>query len=846
MIQNNPNNPFVEKPGVSIEHPRPEHRSIGKTLSHLFHKIVNRLNRSSTEIPRGWQFRGEQFPSFPTEKMTLALKFEAQLENPHVKERFLSGMRGDINCLMSLLKDFQEGNPELGIPQNLEFAKPLEELIQSKFIILVNNPNLKERFLRGMQGDIELLKGLQKDFQEGNPGYGIEKDPELANLLNAYIESHEPKKSEVAPDPLILAEAKGYKAVIELGKEYLKSSPPDQEKANDCFLKAEKMFMDQYPSTARSRKPLPLRFNPEKREIAVELIEKYNAKHGTRFPVDFSMTQDLQQELQKLMRLQDSISADEGFTSERMGEIQEIFACLGVPERIKIPYDPAVDVDFQDQTTFFHMIGIEKPLCKEDHYVWDQVGKITVERENLPYIAKMLSVLSGVESLTIHFDCTPTQEVFDALSNLPNLRQLTVSSNIPLTLPDNLSEKCNALPQTEKIVREGEKHYLDGPMGKINFGTFITNFKKLLERNFDKSKFIAVFRGMKSMSILHTLNAITPSQLREHNINPLAAFGRLVLTKVGHVFTLNNEVLVTDGKEALKTTGAFTTDMYAQAVCSVDDFFESDFGSETLSREDQSWVKEGLLDGLKNMPDHATKADAARLHQRYMEGKPLVIPTGWRGHALNVVIQGDLLIITNRGQRREGEAGVEGPNMRIFTIKDPSKIDEAAIMKLLDNSNKDLVKERLAFFGQGIIDELGLEPLHEIEKSEQKVGNCTYANNKAAFQALLFIQEYRKHGDIAKAESASSTVYERWSMYDRFNTVHELSRFLELTPIESFNKDSINELVADMTKKLDKRLRVMFNRYPELKTDPEFQQMVKEAYKKIAAIKKQIRDYQPL
>ena len=51
-----------------------------------------------------------------------------------------------------------------------------------------------------------------------------------------------------------------------------------------------------------------------------------------------------------------------------------------------------------------------------------------------------------------------------------------------------------------------------------------------------------------------------------------------------------------------------------------------------------------------------------------------------------------------------------------------------------------------------------------------------------------------------------------------------------------------NQLIT-MTKE-ERRIK-FFGEHPELKEDPEFQKKAKEAYKRIAEMKKKIRAYQP-
>lgn len=172
-------------------------------------------------------------------------------------------------------------------------------------------------------------------------------------------------------------------------------------------------------------------------------------------------------------------------------------------------------------------------------------------------------------------------------------------------------------------------------------------------------------------------------------------------------------------------------------------------------------IRSTFLQSANPMPD------SSRLLELYRSGKAINLNTGYYhqemgvGHAMNVVIKGDQLIICNRGDRR-----LDLPTMLFIKI-DPDKIDEKIIQLILKSSigksadSQDfIIYDLLPKLVEVRLDGGALRSYQEqkeaiqkvLKSKEQKVGNCSCASQKAAFKALAFILEYEKLEDLPQIE----------------------------------------------------------------------------------------------
>lgn len=138
------------------------------------------------------------------------------------------------------------------------------------------------------------------------------------------------------------------------------------------------------------------------------------------------------------------------------------------------------------------------------------------------------------------------------------------------------------------------------------------------------------------------------------------------------------------------------------------------------------------------------------LSDKINNGELVTFSTGWRGHAVTITIKGDLLAYSNRGQVLDQKSA---PGIHIYKIGNKEGITEDFLQKLLDAdaidstlSHEEIIKEKQILLEakpeQGkttLKGELQLEFVGRISNKPQKVGNCSWASAKCAFQAGLVL-----------------------------------------------------------------------------------------------------------
>jgi len=119
------------------------------------------------------------------------------------------------------------------------------------------------------------------------------------------------------------------------------------------------------------------------------------------------------------------------------------------------------------------------------------------------------------------------------------------------------------------------------------------------------------------------------------------------------------------------------------------------------------------------------------LSEHYHTGNLTFLSSGWHGHSLSLALYGNYLTITNRGEDQlDSNQGTQ-----IYKIKDPKKITPE-IMKKLSHANNQTSDNFYDTLSEVV--ELD-EPVLNLPTKSQEHKNCTYANAKAALEAMLVL-----------------------------------------------------------------------------------------------------------
>lgn len=116
------------------------------------------------------------------------------------------------------------------------------------------------------------------------------------------------------------------------------------------------------------------------------------------------------------------------------------------------------------------------------------------------------------------------------------------------------------------------------------------------------------------------------------------------------------------------------------------------------------------------------------------QGDLVIIPSGWDGHSITFVIQGDTLYRCNRGHMSDGIHGIEE-----FLITKPNSLTVDVLDRMIEaDGNHNYLQNQL-------IDVLGLHKIGEIENPTQIIGNCVWTSLEAGIEAS-FVASFMNYG----------------------------------------------------------------------------------------------------
>ena len=248
-----------------------------------------------------------------------------------------------------------------------------------------------------------------------------------------------------------------------------------------------------------------------------------------------------------------------------------------------------------------------------------------------------------------------------------------------------------------------------------------------------------------------------------------------IISRIGHEWGM--EATVKIGNQLIATTESYTIYSHAHVASSVDSYFET--RPPIVASKLPEKIQQSMLENLKNSINYSygslAKAQSALID--YQAGKAITLGTGWHKHSVEVTVQGDYLVYTNRGEKDQL------PNkMTIYKIKDPSKVDQGFFERIMLNNRKtrlDLRSSQIQFFEKNMVGILGLEEINTVPKADQKVGNCSFANAKGGFHALLILHFLNQEGFVPllmtpnnqqkwdNALNSAIQIFKDWEFYNR-------------------------------------------------------------------------------
>jgi hypothetical protein len=235
--------------------------------------------------------------------------------------------------------------------------------------------------------------------------------------------------------------------------------------------------------------------------------------------------------------------------------------------------------------------------------------------------------------------------------------------------------------------------------------------------------------------------------------------------------------------------------------------------------------------------------------REYRKGSPVLINSGYSGgasgHSVVLVLQGEHLMICNRGNR-----DLKFSSMTYHQI-DPAKVDEALIEFLSQSKGVASVDAQNLLIYEFLPTLLEKQPKDEelkglieehVKTKDQVVGNCSCASPKAAFKALAFFHHFNRLSDrpigdrvkdaslMANLDAKKMSIALRKKMEEQIQhdpsskEIYDISRVKTLKMQLKYTTHTFEEL-EKLTKEFSEFVSTST---PEtLKTLPEFDKLVR-------------------
>lgn len=159
----------------------------------------------------------------------------------------------------------------------------------------------------------------------------------------------------------------------------------------------------------------------------------------------------------------------------------------------------------------------------------------------------------------------------------------------------------------------------------------------------------------------------------------------------------------------------------------------------------------------------------------YQQGKTILLPTGWEGHAVNIILdpQTEYFIVANAGNRY-----VElGAGAHVYQMHSPDQLTPDLIYEILNNEDQANLEYAIKY-------QLALDEVALLEHPEQQYGNCAWYSHKPSIESLLYLHYLHEGYDEVASKSLAHVQYTQWDTYE---STHCLENYFDHNPALSIN-----------------------------------------------------------
>jgi hypothetical protein len=198
----------------------------------------------------------------------------------------------------------------------------------------------------------------------------------------------------------------------------------------------------------------------------------------------------------------------------------------------------------------------------------------------------------------------------------------------------------------------------------------------------------------------------------------------------------------------------------------------------------------------------------------YQAGRPVTIAVKVDDHTVEITLHRHYFCYTNRGKRASVSRFCDDFNLKIFKIHKSHLLDLNFFKKIMSSPYIQLnwLEGNQPHEMKNL---LGLERIFAMAKSSQKVGNCTWANAKGGFHALLILSYLTQALDQGMAEWEAlnyadyyaQPIYKKWSKFSKKQTMDKfLNIIIHQTHLSSAERFKILSTVTTELIKKNKQI----------------------------------------
>jgi ankyrin repeat protein len=231
------------------------------------------------------------------------------------------------------------------------------------------------------------------------------------------------------------------------------------------------------------------------------------------------------------------------------------------------------------------------------------------------------------------------------------------------------------------------------------------------------------------------------------------AGGSQMVTNSMQAFSINKSIAKNDPDKEL------FEEAWGNALTVMQGFPTKDF--DRLSEEAQSEI---IQDYLKKLE----------------EGKTIVIPTGWRGHAVYMVFkktqEGLLFVNCNRGIREDPAEG----GITIYKVENSDQLNADTLRRLLTANDRSFTESFLR---------VGATKLEHLGLKDQKARTCSFTSAKTAVFANLYLFFKEKGMSDKAAFDSARKCHRSWIQFARTKAIQEMLNEYETSRAPPYKRD---------------------------------------------------------